>query len=616
MSKIANIFIISVLFLSSCFLHRQEDIDSTVKLEPVVVFPKKEEATKQIHANPYRFYRASEPMIHNLIHTRLELSFDIPKELVFGKAFISLKPHFYPTATVVLDAQSFDIHAVNLSDDTRKIGEPLDYSYSNDKLTVELPKAYTKGEALVLYIDYTAKPAEVSSSGSWAIHSERGIYFRNKTSDNPQLWTQGETESNSCWFPTIDAPNQKMTQEILLTVNREFETLSNGKKVNVLLNDDGTKTVHWKQDKPHAPYLAAVVAGRFEILKDYWRDKEIFVLVEPGDEEAAQRTFGKTYKMVEFFSRKFGYDYPWEKYHQVVVRQFVSGAMENTGAVIFSRMFLTQSASERARIQNEITVAHELSHHWFGDLVTCESWANLPLNESFANYSEYLWLEHEYGRYKAEEHLTADQRRYFFEYRYKNKDLIRYDYKNSGAMFDMHSYNKGGSVLHMLRYEVGDDAFFESLNYYLNRHEYQSAEIHDLRLAFEKVTGKDMNYFFNSWFLDKGYLELDIDYDLSSESSIKINAEQVQNFRKAPLYKLNVPVDFYYRDTVVRRTVLMDEQEEEYSFSFDNKPEFVKFDAENSLLCEKNEARTKQDYIFILKNVKKYSDIQEAIEQL
>ena len=561
-----------------------------------------------------QFYQASDTVFFDLIHTKLELSFNYKLKQVIGKAEIRLKPYFYPSEILKLDAQNFEIKEIGLINGDQKI--PLLYTYNNSVITISLNKKYNRNEEFIIFIDYIAKPNEIAESGSWAIRSNQGLYFVDSDTDNPQIWTQGETQSNSCWFPTIDSPTQNMTQEIYLTVENEFKTLSNGILVGSLLNPDGTRTDYWKQDKPHAPYLTMIAVGKFEIIEDYWRDLPVFVYVEEKDIPKAKALYAKTYKMIDLYSRILDFDYPWDKYHQIVVRDFVSGAMENTGAVVFGD-YVLDFGNEEQRMEYECVVAHELSHHWFGNVVTCESWANLPLNESFATYMEYVWLEHEYGRTLADIHLEQDYLNYSFERFFKDENLIRFNYKHRDDMFDAHSYQKGGIILHMLRYTVGDDAFWKALQIYLKEHAYQPVEIHNLRLAFEKVTGYDMNWFFDQWFLHKGIPELNINYgydQLTEKASITIS--QLQDIKKFPLYKIPTFVDLYYEDSVLRKPLMIDQQNETFEFSSPGKPLFMNFDPENSILCKKKENFSAEDYISMLERAPLYKDKNEALNQL
>jgi len=608
-------FIVLLILFSSCFHQKQaikQNTKSNTEFErskrsPKIVISEKEKLISE--------YKASNTKINDLINTKLFLSFNYEKRQVIGKAEIKIKPHYYSTDSLTLDAQSFTIKNVFLNKENSK--QQLTYKYRNSKIHIKLNKEYTRNDTFTIQINYIAEPDKIKKTGSWGIQENRGLYFIDTDTDNPQIWTQGETQSNSAWFPTIDSPNQKMTQEIYLTVKKEYKTLSNGKLISSLLNNDGTRTDYWKQTIPHAPYLAMIAVGKFNVFEeDAWRNIKVDVFVEDGDERKAKELFKNTNKMIEFYSRKLNYDFPWDKYSQIIVRDFVSGAMENTGAVVFGNHVLKFN-NESGRIKNEIIVAHELSHHWFGDLITCESWPNLPLNESFATYFEYLWLEHQYGRLNADIHIAGDFNLYEAEHMFKDEYIIRFYNKHRDNMFDYHSYQKGGLILHMLRYTLGDDAFWDALSLYLKTNEYKTVEIHNLRLAFEEVTGEDLNWFFNQWFLSKGIPELNINYsydEISKKANVKI--EQIQNIEKMPLYKIPTYIDFYFEDKTIRKKIEINEQTENFAFNFSEKPFAINFDPENSILCKKKENYTDEDYIEILDKAPLYTDKKEALKKL
>ncbi len=252
--------------------------------------------------------------------------------------------------------------------------------------------------------------------------------------------------------------------------------------------------------------------GEYAVIKDKWRNIPVDYYVEKEYADYAKQIFGNTPEMMEFFSKKLGYDYPWAKYAQLVGRDFVSGAMENTTAVIHAEHAHQKPGDLIDDNRWESTIAHELFHHWFGDLVTTESWSNLTVNESFANYSEYLWEEYKYGKDAADYHLDNNSSRYIHNPSDFNKDLVRFNYESREDMFDLVSYNKGGAILHMLRNYLGDDAFFAGVTDYLKTHEYGTGEAHQLRLSFEKISGKDLNWFFNQWYFNSGNPKLNIQY--------------------------------------------------------------------------------------------------------
>ncbi len=541
----------------------------------------------------YRPYRAARTMKHDLRHTKLEVKFDWEKQHVLGKATLVLQPHFYPQSQLILDAKGFEIHSLKLiAGSTTK-----DLIYENDgqHLHIELDRTYNQEERYFVQIDYTAKPNELEAGGSAAITSDKGLYFINPTGSEvnkpQQIWTQGETEASSCWFPTIDSPNQRTTQEIFITVQEHFKTLSNGDLIYARSNGNGTRTDYWKMEQPHAPYLFMMAVGEFAVVKEQWEGKDVAYYVEPEYEQYAEDIFGNTPEMIAYFSEILDYPYPWSKYAQVVVRDYVSGAMENTTASVFMEAL---QVDDRYLLDDDWDgiIAHELLHQWFGDLVTCESWSNLTLNEAFATYAEYLWAEHRFGKDEADYKGYEEQQSYLAEAKEKQVDLIRFYYDDKEDMFDSHSYAKGGRILHMLRKLVGDEAFFTSLSVYLKDNAYQSVEVHHLRLAFEKVTGQDLNWFFNQWFLNAGHPVLNVTKSYESDS-LYITVSQDQDLNQAPLYQLPVPIEIWSNGKREEHTIKIDQQEQQFAFHAPSRPDFVVFDSESQLLGEITFERSK-----------------------
>ena len=564
----------------------------------------------------YKDYRATPTRLHDLVHTKLEVGFDWEQQRLNGIATLELVPHFYPQSELVLDAKGFDIHQVRMLKGAQKI--PLRYEYDGEKIVIQLDKEYTRNQNYFVQIDYTAKPNERELGGSQAITSDKGLYFINPLGEDPdkprQIWTQGETEANSAWFPTIDAPNQRSTQEMYITVNNRFKTISNGTLVSSTLQNDSIRTDYWKMDKSHAPYLFMMAIGEFAQVDDEWNGIEVDYFVEPEYEKYAKAIFGNTPEMLTFFSEKLGYPYPWDKYAQVVVRDYVSGAMENTTASIFMEAL---QVDDRELLDDnwDYIIAHELFHQWFGDLVTTESWSNLPLNEAFATYSEYLWSEYKYGEEAAAHTLMKEAASYFSEAETKQVDLIRFYYDDKEDMFDNHSYAKGGRILHMLRKYVGDEAFFASLQRYLKKNEYQPVEVHDLRLAFEEVTGEDLNWFFNQWFLDSGHPVLEVEEEYKN-GQLVLKVRQQQNFNTTPLYKLPLYVDVFTNGDRQRFAIEITEPYQEFELEVGADPELVIFDAEEQLLAEITHEKTPEEYRYQYLHGEHYISRYKALEKI
>ncbi|MBT5932071.1 MAG: M1 family metallopeptidase [Flavobacteriales bacterium] len=555
-------------------------------------------------------YNPSNTILTDLVHTKLEVSFNWNESQLNGKATITAKPHFYESDELVLDAKGMDILKVQMN------GADLNYTYNDAlKLNIDLGRVYKSSEQYTISIEYVSKPDELEMGGSSAITGDKGLYFINPKGEEknkmPQIWTQGETQANSVWFPTIDSPNAKTTQEIYITVEDKYVTLSNGDLVSSKKNKDGTRTDYWKQDLPHAPYLFMMAIGEYSIVKDSYTKKdgskiEVNYYVEPEHKEDARGIFGETPNMIGYFSELLDLEYPWDKYNQVVVRDYVSGAMENTGAVIFGE-YVYKDKEDLLDGNDQSTIAHELFHHWFGDLVTCESWANLPLNESFANYSQYLWDEYRYGMDEADYQAEMEADGYFQSASYQGyHDLIWFDHFDKEDMFDGHSYNKGGRILHMLRSYLGDEAFFKGLNNYLTANKYKAAEFHHLRLAFEEVSGEDLNWFFNQWFLGKGHLILFTDYEVTDDQTILFKVKQRQNIEDFPIYKIPTQVLIWSGDEVVVHDIVIDELEQEFELSYSGEIKNIQIDPKQDLLAKIYEEKSADQFRHQFYNSKAY----------
>lgn len=597
MKKISLAFLFFAIIASASAQQNEDSADNTLSTSDT--------AWKHI-------YRGTYPKINDLVHTKLAVSFDYNKQWMFGQEWVTLQPHFYPTDSLTLDAKGMEIKEIAVLNGKSKV--PLKYSYDSLQLRIHLDKTYKQGEKYTVYLNYISKPNEVKQHGSAAITDAKGLYFINplgKTNEHIEIWTQGETESNSVWFPTIDKPDQKTTQEISMTVPAKYVTLSNGLLVNQKKNADGTRTDDWKMDLPNAPYLFFMGVGDYVIVKDHYKNMPVNYYVEKEYAPVAKKIFGETPAMIGFFSKILDYPYAWPKYDQIVGREYVSGAMENTTATLHQ-----DGAYQNARqlVDGnawEDDISHELFHHWFGDLVTCESWSNLTLNESFANYSEYLWREYRYGKDAADE-LNYDDMQGYLLSGSEDKDLVRFYYKNREDMFDAVSYNKGGRILNMLRNYVGDEAFFKALNEYLNLYKFKSAEAQELRLAFEDVTGQDMNWFWNQWYYGSGQPTLDINYEYNNGKE-RVIVNQTQSTGK--IFKLPVAIDVYSEGANKKRyKVWLENRADTFYFASAQKPSLVNVDADKALLAIKHDNKSAEEFQQQYKYAPNYLDRREALQ--
>ncbi len=559
-----------------------------------------------------KIYRATAPKINDLVHTKLDVRFDYKKRYMYGKEWVTLKPHAYPTDSLRLDAKGMDIKNISVV----KAGKiyPLKFTYDSLSLAITLDRKYAPNESYTVFIDYISKPNELKVQGSAAINDAKGLYFINPdgTDKNKpiQIWTQGETESSSAWFPTIDKPNQKTTEEISMTVQAKYVTLSNGKLASQKKNADGTRTDTWKMDLPHSPYLFMMAVGDFKIYKDKWHNKEVSYYLEPKYAPYAKDIFGFTPEVMTFYSKILGVEYPWNKYAQIVVRDYVSGAMENTTATLHGvQVQATRHELVDGKPESETDIVHELFHQWFGDYVTTESWSNITVNESFADLSETLWAEYKHGKDAGDETNYMAMQKYLRPPANKTKNLVRFYYHDKEDLFDAVTYEKGGRILNMLRNYLGNEVFFKGLNIYLKQNAFSNGEAQQLRLALEQASGQDLNWYFNQWYYGPGHPEFKIDYKWEAgKETVYVQQTQATN-----PFIIPTSIDIYAGGKVVRHKVWLRNRADTLTFAADTKPDLVNFDGDKILLCQKTDSKPLDEFVFQYFHAPLYLDRLEAI---
>lgn len=396
-----------------------------------------------------------------------------------------------------------------------------------------------------------------------------------------------------------------------MTVPDKYVTLSNGILKDSQKESNGLRTDHWVMDKRHSTYLFFMGVGEYAVVKDKWKNIPVDYYIEKEYEPYAKQIYGNTPEMIEFFSKKLGYDYPWAKYAQISGRNYVSGAMENTTATLHGSDILQKPGQLIDENTWEDTIAHELFHHWFGDLVTAESWSNLTVNESFANYSEYLWNEYKYGKDQADYHQMTDVNMYIHNPTDFKKDLVRFDYSSREDVFDLVTYQKGGGILHMLRNYLGDEAFFAGMQDYLKTNEYQNAEAHQLRLSFEKVSGKDLNWFFNQWYFGSGNPKINYSYTFEPvKKQVAVTIEQTQ---EQP-FQFPMAIDVYENGKPKRYNVWVNAQAKNtFNFDVSKNADLVNINADGVLLADINDTKTPEQYLMQFTGSKEFKSRYNAL---
>jgi aminopeptidase N len=415
---------------------------------------------------------------------------------------------------------------------------------------------------------------------------ERGMYFVPR---RPTMWTQGEAIENPAWVPTYNAPNDKATWEILVTADTGLSVLSNGRLVSVTKSADGARNVwDWSQEKPASTYLYSIVAARFAVLKDTWRGIPVEYWVAPDTIDAAWRTFGETPAMIETYSRVLGVNFPWAKYDQSVIPDFTYGGMENVSATTQTDLALHPASAEPERSGRSLN-AHELAHQWFGDLTTTATWAHAWVNEGLTTYMESVQEERSRGREAAEWNWIGQQRQAMQADLNEQRPLVFGEAPGTDPIqifFSGHVYPKGAQLAHQMRRLVGDSLFWAGMHRFLVDNAYKPVETADYAIAFEKTTGRDLDWFFDQWAYGIGYPKVKVARQWNDGTrTLHLTVDQTQKIDAThPTFRFPVTVRVVTRDSVVRREIMVTSAHQSFDLRLPEAPITFRFDEGGWLL--------------------------------
>lgn len=533
-------------------------------------------------------FAADRPL--DMQHIRLDLTVDLQHQQVDAIATLTMKP-LRAVSTLRLDAVDFETHSVTLGVDGQAAA-PVTFADNGQAIEVELGQTLGPGREITLTVSYT-------------VHDPiAGLHFVTPTAEEPnapyQLWSQGEASDNRYWIPCFDHPNERQTSELVVTVDSAYRVLSNGRLLSKEPAPTAGQTVyHWRQDKPHAAYLISMVVGRFDVREDSWRDIPVTYWVPEGRASEIAPTFGRTREILDFFAERIGVPYPWDQYAQVCCHG-APGGMENTSATTFGEDVLCAPQSPLEQDSDEL-VSHELAHQWWGDLLTCREWAHLWLNEGFASYFEALWAEQRHGSdefayelYEMEQQALAADR---------ERPVVDRNYDDPGELFDGRAYQKGAWVVHMLRGQIGDEAFWTVINRYCRTHALDTVETVDLRKIAEEVTGRSLERFFYDWTERPGHPVLNVacTWDAAGQSA-GICVQQVQKSEQdKPGEAFHFPLTLEFtgdpNEPPVTVTRQIDSREVAFAVPLSQRPTMVRVDPTNAVLKEITETKGRDLWI-------------------
>jgi len=535
---------------------------------------------------------------YDVQHIKIEVKLDLEKKMLEGRTTTSIVPLFDTLTMFTVDAVGMDIRQVGfLSQDYSPSFEPARFSYDNKQLSIKLDRDYTSKDTITYFVEYTTS------------NPEKGMYFISPDSLFPnkryEVWTQGEGEDNRFWFPCYDYPNDKATTETIITLDRRYITLSNGKLVETKDNPDGTRTWHWSLSKPHVSYLVMVAAGDYDIIRDSYLDIPVNTYVPKGKISMVDSALYLTPDIIKFFSESIGFKYPWEHFGQVGVQDFIYGGMENTGAIVYyDGIYHDTKASIDYTARG--LVAHEIAHQWWGDVVTCRNWNEIWLNESFATYFEALYTEHLLGKDEFDyQILRSGDAAIVADSTVARKPI----YTRDGL--GVNTYNKGSVVLNMLRTQLGDADFWKAINIYITKNQFKSVVTQNLIDAVNEAVDNpmldrkplDYKWFFDEWIYRAGQPEYKVSYDFDDSSKVlTLNVAQIQRLDSSSIFLTPVPVEIVTQNSRVLTSVVGSNLSQSYKIQLDSKPLNVIFNKGNKVLCKVYFSKPKEDWLYQLEN--------------
>ena len=536
---------------------------------------------------------------YHLQNVRVSLRFDLDQRKVIGEV-----THTLSTLRDGVTHLDFDCSELTVSS-ARVNGKDAAFDLRDDKLRVQLAQPAKSGEKFDVEMKYEGKPTS-------------GLYFILPDKDDPgrtkEIWTQGEAEDTHHYIPIYDYPNDRTTSEMILTVPGDWLTVSNGKLLSVQDAPNGQKTWTWRQSLPVSTYLISFVAGEYKEKKDTWRNLPLTYNVPRGMEDTIDPTFRHTKEMLDFFSERFGVAYPWEKYAQTAVDDFVASGMENVSATTLTTRDLVRPelASERPEEADGL-ISHEMTHQWFGDLVTCKDWTNTWLNEGFATFGATLWEEHTYGVDSSSYRYWREQNAWMQSKELYPIPIVTRDI-NDSVEYVGNVYDKAGWVIHMLREQMGDEAFFRALKHYLEANRLGNVVSADLAKAVEESSGTNVDLFFDQWIYGAGAPRFTVrsTYD-DTGMKVSLSVKQTQKVEgHVGLFRVPIIVSITTASGEKLFPIEVSKADETFSFPVDGPPLMVLFDKGDKILKSVDFQKTPEEWIRQLRTAPDVPDRADA----
>lgn len=530
-------------------------LDSLLQPEPWTYWNKPERPTRII----------TWQLVHQKINAKIEPSehkVEAQTDLILVNTLIGQK-------NLVLDAINLNINSIV----DLKSAKKLAFKVDSASISIDLTKAFSKGDTLIVRVDYSVE------------YPEKGITFVNVDgyySDQPtQIWTQNEASEIRYWLPTLDHPSQRSTVEFWLNVPDSLETIATGISLEQKEEANHRRTDYWALNHKQAPYLWGFVIGKFAKSTKIINSKPVFFYTDLAYEKYHSIIYKDVDKMLGFMENFTGKPYPFDVLRFVPIHEFESAGMENSGMITLFDGVQFDSVAHYD-INNNSLLLHEIAHHWFGNTVTVNEWADISLQEGLVS-----WFELEYAKLIGGKKLRNEEKwwqlkSYLEETQRYRRPIITNRYDVEDDLFDAHTYQKGALVFDALYNEIGEVRFKEVVKEWLKVNPSQ-VNLYSFQKIAEREAGKSLNKFFEQWFLKSGHPKIAVSIN-SSDSTSLVHLKQVQSFKNETLFDLALPITYVSKSGQKEQTIRFNSQDTTFILPF--KVEDVWVDPEFTLPLE------------------------------
>jgi aminopeptidase N len=476
------------------------------------------------------------PLI-DIINYTFKLSINDTSDIIYGEALISM------SFRGGLSAMDFDLKSIR-SDGKGMVIDSVKFSlcgvkwmHIENKLRISTDSSMAAGTSGILKVAYHGIPAD-------------GLIISENKYKNRSFFSDNWPDRAANYIPCIDHPYDKATVDFIIIAPSHYEIVANGHLVEESHLQGNTKLTHWKEEVPLATKVMAFGAAEFDFsLAGVAGNVPVWTYVYKENRQEGFCDYAVAVEPVRFYSELIG-PYSYEKLANVQSKT-TFGGLENAGCIFYSENSVTGKGKD------EGLIAHEVAHQWFGNSVTESDWYHIWLSEGFATYLTSVYMEKKYGRERLATEMKTDRDQVIRFNLRLSRPVIDTTITNLMRLLSVNSYQKGAWVLHMLRYELGDEVFWKGMRSFYEKFRNKNALTSDFEKVMEEASGKDLSGFFHQWLYVAGQPDLKITSSTSKrKGDTEITIEQKQEF----LYRFPIELLINSQEGTFRKNIVVSER--------------------------------------------------------